>query len=171
MIHYAFKEDAVRVFKDADEADPQVLGEAISAINDAHGGHATIRQIEEAVIADEGNPLRKHLTWDDKVAGAKWRRHEIRSIIRTVEVVGEAGEPNRRAFYSVPEPSGRSYRPLHQLVANEDYQVAVLQQAKRDLDAFRRRYVELTEICEFVDLASAKIEKRLAEGGSAATAA
>jgi hypothetical protein len=70
---YIFQEDPV-VIKNAAEADPQEIGEALADIAAKNGGELT----EEAVIAAARDPrsvLHKHFEWDDRVAAHAYRKH------------------------------------------------------------------------------------------------
>ena len=62
----------------------------------------------------------------------------------------------------------RSYRPMEAVLLSKDLRRRVLESAQRDLDAFKKRYRELTDVVEVVAEASKKVEKRLKESHAAA---
>lgn len=46
-----------------------------------------IDTIDDAVMADKTCPFRKHLTWDGATAIRNWRKHQIRNLIGSYEIV------------------------------------------------------------------------------------
>lgn len=161
MIRYVFKEGPLPL-KNGKDADPQAIGEALAAITEAHGGHLKDEDVHEAA-RDASHPMHKHLEWDDAVAGKAYRLEQIRRIVRLIRIEdseADYAEPPR-AFLSVADKGGVSYRSLKEVVSSAHLQRLVLDQAERDLFAFERRYKEFTDICDIVEQARVKvIDKR-----------
>jgi hypothetical protein len=164
MIRYEFADETPTLgFKNADKADPQVIGGVLEAISDAHAG-----RLDPHDVVDEArpaaSPLHGHFEWDDALAAEQYRLGQARAIIRAVRVVGvNPNEAKQRAFISVSDNAGRAYRPLRQIIADPALQLAVMRQGLEDLRAWRRRYADLADICPLVEVAERGLETKLAE--------
>lgn len=160
MIRYVFREDEPLRIKAAGKADAQTIGEALSQISDGAKGELTPKAVVDAA-RNKRNPLHHHFEWDDATAAENYRLDQARNLIRIVRVIDEeAREGTTRAFVSVNAKDGVSYRPIADVKRSADLQLAVLQQADRDLEAFQRRYSELKDICKFVSDAREAIASR-----------
>lgn len=161
MIRYVFRDGDPLVFKAADQADPQAIGEALEEIKTRTGGELRAKDVLDAA-RDKKHVLHKHFEWDDKVAADRYRLDQARSIIRVIRVwdEGDAEEPVR-AFLSVAADKGTVYRSVEDVKSSRDLQIAVMNRANTDLDAFMRRYRELTDVCQFVHQAKGALQKRL----------
>lgn len=149
-IKYAFRAGEPLRIKAAEQADPQVFGEALDALSKQHGGKLSPRDVVDAA-RNKAHPLHKHFEWDDALAAAAHRIEQARSIIRVVRVVDSSfDEGSVRAFLSVSEKTGVAYHPIDSVRSSAALQVAVLDQAQRDLDAFDRRYNDLLDLFEEV---------------------
>ena len=171
MPHYVFRDGPVTLTK-AKEADPQALGEAmegpsrqierkIAAGEKLNEADALARLIHaEAARQGKGHPFHKHLEWNDKRGAYLHRLSQIAAIIRIIRVVDTTGE-QRPAFVNVKAADGdtQAYRPVDVVIGNLDLQIATLRRAEADLQAFRRRYQMLADICE----AAADLERRVRE--------
>jgi hypothetical protein len=160
---YLFKEEAVRTYPNAKDADPNVIGRALWDLTVANQG----RLDPEAAVRSartRNHPLHPFLTWDDKIAGQKWRIEEMRSIIRSVMLVTEnddGKQERRRGWLSVDDRDGVSYRGVEEVLSSNSLQAAVMRRALRDLQAWEDRYRELDDICEMVRAARTRLESRL----------
>ena len=90
---------------------------------------------------------------------AGYRLDQARSIIRVVRLEVGDDEP-ARAFISVTDNTGTSYRPTRDIQNSVTLQAIVLAQAQRDLDAFMKRYRELSDICVHVQAAKDALARR-----------
>ena len=160
MIRYVFKEDEPTRIKAAAKADPQQIGEALSAISDQQGGRLTPKMVVEAARV-ASSPLHQHFEWDDAAAADAYRLDQARNLIRIVRVEDEgAEEPTPRAFLSISDDMGVAYRSLDAVRKSSDFQQSLLAQAEKDLEAFERRYRQMVDICEIVRTARERISRR-----------
>lgn len=168
MTRYVFR-DVVLGFKNAHKADPQVIGDTIAGIATERGGEVTPDDVVEAAKAAD-NPLHPHFEWDDEAAAERYRLDQARAIIRSVRVEREDDEFGQvQAFVSVSGDLQRSYRPIDVVLKSNDLRRRVLEAAQKDLDAFRKRYRDLTDVVEIVNQASETVEKKIkAEARAAA---
>jgi hypothetical protein len=160
MIKYIFREDEPLRIKGAGRADPQVFGEALAKITETNGGYLEPDDVVQAAKADS-HPLHPHFEWDDSVAAHAYRLDQARSIIRIVRVLDdEAADGTTRAFLSIKDDGRVSYRAITDVKSSLQLQLAVLNQAERDLDAFVRRYQDMTDICDLVRAAKERVADR-----------
>jgi hypothetical protein len=169
MVKYVFAEDHLVAIKGAKKANPQVIGEALAKITADAGGKLTPHAVVNAARSDR-HPLHRHFEWDDAVAAEHFRLDQARSIIRVVRIEdSDAPEGTVRAFMSVAS-GGVSYRSAGEVKGSQHLQAVVLQQAHRDLEAFEKRYRELTEVCDLVRAAKEAVSRRRAKTESRAAA-
>lgn len=161
-IRYLFREGVVPL-KNAKDADPQRIGEALAELAAAAGGHLTPRATVDAA-RDPQHTLHSHFEWDDEAAADSYRLDQARALIRMIRIEDDERDEDPPAFLSVNEgKAGISYRMLGDVLGNADLQTAVLRAAERDLAAFERRYRSLAEICEIIAEARKKVADRRVE--------
>lgn len=160
MIKYTFKDDQV-ILKNAAKADPQRIGEELAKLADAHAGRLTPQAVVEAARAPK-NPLHPHFEWNDKVAAEGFRLDQARNIIRVIRVEDEETQEVKPAYVSISD-HGVAYRSVSEVVSSKELQLIVLQQAERDLTAFRKRYHMLQDICELINQALTNVERKRTE--------
>lgn len=105
---------------------------------------------EELVNASrsEDSPLHSMFEWDDTIAAEKYRETQAYKIIRSVEVVIESSPIPQRAFGTV---ESKAYQKIERIMESEDLRQILLKNAKRELEAFRRKYSRLTELAKVFD--------------------
>ena len=159
MIRYVFKDEPLRI-KASGEADPQRIGETLASIQATHSGRLSPEDVVQEA-ADPENPLHPHFEWDDAAAAYKYRLDQAREIIRITRVDNGEGKSGR-AFHSIKDPSGGgvAYRSSDEVKSSTQLQLALLQQAERDLAAFERRYSELADVCETVKVARQQVANK-----------
>lgn len=163
-IRYEFRDDKPLGFRNPDKADAQAIGEALQGIAVERGGQLKPEDVV-AAAADRRSYLSQFFTWDEAEAAKAWRLTEARALIRSVEVI-EVDAPNdqrRRAWLSIADTHGRSYRAVQHIEADPRLQLLVMEQAIRDLRIWRRRYRELNDICGLISVAEAGIEARMGD--------
>lgn len=160
MIKYRFKEDEPLTIKAADKANPQKIGEALGKIAEVSGGHLVPGAVVNAA-RDTKHVLHRHFEWADKVAAEKYRLDQARSLIRCIHVESEDAESGvTRAFLSIREKSGVSYRTISDVMNSADLQQRILAQAEKDLLAFEARYQNLADICGLIRVARERLAVR-----------
>lgn len=160
MIKYIFRdEDPIRI-KGAGQANPQVIGEALAAIAEKHGGQLHAKDVLEEARSKQ-HPLNVHFEWNDSIAAEHYRVDQARNIIRIVRVEDDNSQDGTsRAFISINDGE-TAYRPLALVQRSADLQRALLRQAQKELDAFERRYRDLADICKIVREANEAIQRRI----------
>lgn len=161
MIKYIFRDDEPIRIKAAGRADPQAIGEALAEISESNEGRLTPNAVVGAARS-ESHPLHPHFEWDDGVAAEAYRLDQARSIIRIVRVVDdESKDGTSRAYHSVNDHGGVAYRSITDIRSSADLQMALLRQADRELDAFERRFREMSEVCDLVAQARKRVADRM----------
>jgi hypothetical protein len=163
-IKYCFKEDGFLNIKEATKADPQVLGEALEKISAKAAGHLVPSAVVDAA-RDRKNPLHKHFEWDNATAAEAYRLDQARCLIRCIHVQSDETESGyARAFLSIREKDGVSYRNIADVMSSADLQQRVLAQAEKDLLSFEARYQTLQDVCELVRSARERLAVRRKAG-------
>ena len=107
-------------------------------------GKVTPQEVLEKA-RDENSELHKCFEWNDSVAAEKYRLQQARSII-----INLVYEPKRkqeepvRCFQITNEKS--TYQPTKQFLVQENEYQSLLARAKAELESFKRRYANLTEL-------------------------
>lgn len=100
---------------------------------------------------DENAPLHDMFEWDDAIAAEKYREEQAKKIIRSIELVIEDKPMNFRAFSSI---APKVYQSTQSAMSRDDTRMILLNNAKTELQAFKRKYStlkELSEVFEAID--------------------
>lgn len=160
MTKYIFNDEQILAFKNSNDADPQVIGEALDEVRSQNKGVLTPESVWQ-VAQDKKSALHRHFEWDvQKAAESHWRQ-TARLIISAVRIVNRDTESGSApAFVSIAAANGRAYYSVSDVRRSADMTRILLESAERDLDAFERRYRELKDICAIVGNAKAVIRQK-----------
>ncbi len=128
--------------------DPVKCAEEIMSLGE---GFTASQLVEFA--KNEGTELHKCFTWEDTEAARKWREHEARVIVGNLKITympKKATEPQAVRAFVMPSGS-RQYKPIGVVVSRPDEYTALLQKAKAELAAFRKKYASLVELDSIFD--------------------
>lgn len=171
MAKYVFDPDRVLTIKNGDKADPQKIGAALEVISAKAGGHLTPDAVVDAA-KDRKSILHRHFEWNDEKAAHAYRLDQARSVIRAIHMDGQETENGMaRAFMSIREKSGTTYRNLNDVLNSQDLQQRVLAQAERDLLAWETRYKSIEDVCSLVKAARERLSARRTSVGQDSRAA
>lgn len=129
----------------------QVAGEECARL-EAAGRLTPHNLVEES--RPEDAPLHKCFEWNDGVAAEKWRETQAAYIIRSVEVTIEKSNEPTRAFVATVSDGKREYQSIGYVLRDTSSREYLLEQAKRELASFRRKYqnlFELSQVFEAID--------------------
>lgn len=164
MVKYVFAPDKVLAIKKAKDADPQKIGEALEKISQEAEGHLTPSAILKAA-ENRRHFLHQYFEWDDTEAARQWRLEQARSLVQCIHVENSETESGvARAFLSIREKDGTSYRSLEEVLGSADLQAKILAAAERDLLAFESRYRTLNDVCDLIRQAREKVASRRGRG-------
>jgi hypothetical protein len=164
VYRYEFRDDRPLGFRNADKADPQAIGEALTALTVEHGGHLKPDYVLEAA-SDRRAYLSQFFTWDDTEAAIAWRLQEARALIRSIEVI-DVMAPNdarKRAWLSIADTQGRSYRPVQTVQSDARLQALVMAQMISELRSIQHRYRDHQDICSLIEIAVGAAERMAGE--------
>ena len=88
--------------------------------------------------------LYKCFTWDDTKAANEYRKQEARKVICCLVHVEEDEEETRTI--RVLQNVNQEYKPVREIVRNEDEYAELLKRAKAELASFKERYKEIAEL-------------------------
>lgn len=123
----------------------------------------------ETVLAEAENPaspLHAEFEWDDTEAARQHRLQQARCLMNAIRVTFET--PKKQditisVMTAVSKPGGSSrscdYTPLHFAMGDEDLRAEVLKTALRELAAFKRKYVELSELAQVIAVIDKTLRK------------
>jgi hypothetical protein len=162
MIRYAFREDAPLIIKNAKDADPQKIGEALDEIREANGGRLTTKDTVTAA-RDRKSVLNQHFEWNIQAAAEAHWLEQARHLIASIRIVSdEHTESTVRAYFSINDGDGQAYRSVGEIKSSADLQAALMAQADRELEAWQRRYRSLVEVCEDIQKVREKLRRKAA---------
>lgn len=112
-------------------------------------GKGTARALLDA-SSDPSSQTHHCFDWSDASAGDKWRLHQATNYWGALRVVIESsGDEPKASPAFIPiriNRNERSYRPIQEVLENPDWTTQMLEQAKRELDSFRKRYAMLESL-------------------------
>lgn len=128
----------------------QVAGEVCEQMSAK--GKLTPKALVDASRPEDA-PLHKAFEWDDQKAAERYRESQAAYIIRSIEVKREDVTEPVRAFFSVPKDGGTSYQyhSVDTILRSTDSRESLLESAKRELEAFTRKYGQLVELAEVIE--------------------
>ena len=130
------------------KVDAQTVGEICEELEKGERGLSPQSLLD--VSRDENAPLHDAFTWDDTEAAEKWRLEEARLLIANIRIVRSTDTVERvRGFVSTP---GRKnvYVSLDTALHKEEYKNHLLEQARRDTEAYMAKYRTLAELANVI---------------------
>lgn len=128
--------------------DPQKAGEALNRLEKAHNGLLEPEMVVEAA-RPEDSPLHPHFEWDDTKAAGLYRVDQARELIRavTIDISHSNIEPRTiRAFVNLEVDGQQGYMSTPRAMSDVDLRKQVLARAFAELEAWRARHAELSEL-------------------------
>ena len=132
------------------EIDANDVGKELEDIETKEG--ITPRNVVE-YAKNEKTTLNKMFEWNDAIAGEKWRIQQARDIIRniSVEYIKQDNTKTQiRAFVKTSLKHKEEYRNIEAVVSDEEQYALLLNQAYKELNSTKNKYVELQEIQELL---------------------
>lgn len=139
------------------KGDAQKVGEALEKLRNEAGALSPQRIVEAARPAQ--SPLHSYFDWNDTTAAEKYREQQAAHLLRSIVVTKAPGvdlKAPTRAFVSVrqvaddhdaeeDEPPA-TYTSISEAVRVVDYREQLINDALRDLDAYRIKYQLLSDL-------------------------
>ena len=124
-------------------ADPQIAGDICKRL-EAEGRLTAKELLEES--RPENAPLHNAFEWNDGVAAENWREYQARHIINSLIVCPEKSEPVR-GFFKISNAE-KNYRAVETILQSSDSTQKLLDIAKAELWAIRKKYGTLQALSE-----------------------
>lgn len=140
--------------------DAQLAGEALARLQKGKNDLLEPADIVSAA-RDAKSVLHPHFEWDDSVAAEAYRCDQARELVRslTVDVSRSNLEAKPvRAFVSVEAGGERGYVTTATAMSSGELRKQVLERAWSELEAWRRRHAELTELARLFSMVDAGLE-------------
>lgn len=126
----------------------QIAGEECERLES--NGMLTPKNLVDASRPDDA-PLHKCFEWNDGIAAERWRETQAAYIIRSVEVKVEEHSDPTRAFVATITDNTREYKSIGYVMRSRDSREVLLESAKREALAFKRKYKNLYELAAIID--------------------
>lgn len=121
----------------------------LKRIAKANGGILQPAAIVEAATPED-SPLHSRFEWDDSKASHEYRLFQARQLIRvSVHVISGVSSEPERIWVSLRqdrEAVGGGYRPLVEVLTDENMRQQLLHEALEDMEYFSRKYARLEEL-------------------------
>lgn len=143
-------------------SDPNTVGQHLDLLRKQCKGELTPGD----VVADARNPnspLHPFFEWDDDDAAEQYRLQQARGLIRAVVAIYVSDDKpavRQKAYVHVREPGANHYRETTQALSQSKTREMVLKRAWEELISWKRRYKDLTEFAELVDVID-ELDKKL----------
>lgn len=89
-------------------------------------------------------PLHGEFEWDDVKAAEEFRLQQARHIINCLLIEDDSQQETVRAFFTLAD-SAPEYRSIRTIMADETQSEALLQVAMQELQAFERKYTQISK--------------------------
>lgn len=143
---------------------PVTISDELREIQSLHGGSLRPRHVVEYARNPE-TLLHSKFEWDDSIAGQQYRLWQARQVIRlelivvdreqgkirdlSFNITNNQKEKTTRAFISLTtdrKGDGSGYRNIEDILTDEGLRQQLLNDAKNDMNLFRRKYSILKEL-------------------------
>ena len=135
------------IYKFAEGAIHHVSAQVVGPIFDRMGneGRLTPKNVVEEARPEE-SPLHPEFEWNDAIAAEKWREKQAQLLIAHTIIIREDNPSATpvRAFHVTVEQS--HYEPIDVILKDETKREVLLENAKRELIAFKKTYSPLNEL-------------------------
>jgi hypothetical protein len=129
--------------------EPLTVSEELLFLKDTNGGFLDPAKVVE-YARNPDTALHTRFEWDNGEAAEKYRLWQARQVIRlelTITPLSEESPKEIRAFVSLQADRGSGgYRTILDVLSNDDLRGQLLEEARRDMRIFRKKYNTLNEL-------------------------
>jgi hypothetical protein len=132
------------------------LQQSLETLANQNGGELTPAAVVD-YARPKSSPIHDRFTWNDKVAGEKFRILEAAMLIRSVRISFEQDDGAKsapmRAWVNIREKYDEpgTYMPIQRALSSTETSDLILTQAKREADSFRQKYASLAAARKVVE--------------------
>lgn len=128
----------------------QIVGEHFEQLEKQQGCITPKIVLDSA--RSETSAIHSCFEWDDNVAAEKYRETQAGLLIRnlTVKMIDTDDQPSEpvRAYVSIKQTDTSSFVSMYKVLEDEELTNIMLVQAKKELDAFAKKYATLQELSD-----------------------
>lgn len=137
----------------------ELIKEELELIRKTNNGFLRPQEIVEFAKNSE-TALHSQFTWDDTEAAQKYRLAQARAIIRVAVIVDERSEETVRTYVSLTQDrhDEGGYRATVEVLNDDMLAEALMQDALKELNTFKRKYEKLSHVSG-IDLVFKAIDK------------
>lgn len=115
------------------------------------------------------SPLHDFYEWNDTSAAKKWREHQTRILINTVEIIVENKKIPKYEMIKVEVNNKnskfiRGYKDYYDIISNEDFKQQIIMQALGELKCWQAKYEnyqkEFGSIFQAINLTERRLSKK-----------
>lgn len=150
---FEFSEGA-RFQSGAKTDNPNLVGKHIELLRKKQKGELTAQDVLDDA-RNPNSPLHSFFEWDDGEAAEQYRLQQARGLIRSVVAIytfDDKPAVKTRAYVHVPERETPHYREASHAMSQSRTRAMVLQRALEELKAWKRRYKDLSEFADLVEV-------------------
>ena len=133
------------------KADAQLVAQEIDDIGDKF----TCQQIVDKA-RDSSTELHKCFEWNDSVAAEKYRLKQAQQVVAHLVIVrnNDNNEPEKTNVRMIVNDGqgNNTYTPIRLVVRKQDEYERLLERAKEELRAFKKKYASISELEEILSL-------------------
>ncbi|WP_379069356.1 hypothetical protein ACHMW4_03955 [Mesorhizobium sp. UC22_110] len=130
----------------------KAVGDHLELLRKQHQNELTPEDVLEDAKHDN-SPLHPYFEWSDSAAAHQHRLAQARGLIRSVVAIYVSEDKpavRTKAFVHIAEPSAPHYREASHAMSQQKTRKMVLQQAWRELQAWKSRYKHLQEFSDLI---------------------
>lgn len=156
------------------QEEAQTVGDFLEKLIEERGERVTTQEIVDAAEETQ-SPIHRYFEWDDKIAGAEYRKYQARKLISHIIIVNTE---QQKAFYSIKVETNengktttkRAYMTQERTLSMPDYRQQTLDFAIAQITYWQRQYKgfkELSKIYKAIEVTVREFEvKRKEEKGT-----
>lgn len=127
--------------------DPHAAGVELARLAAEHG--TLTPDLVLAAAQDESSVLHDAFEWNDGEAAHRWRLHQARQMIASVEVIRSEEQPPVLAFVSVTTDDGkRLYVDSARLIDDDELASRAMEEARKHVERAERRLSDVIRSCK-----------------------
>lgn len=141
-------------FQPGADKDVKAVGEHLEMLRQQCKGELTPKDVVDDARHDN-SPLHSFFEWDDGAAAEAFRLQQARGLIRAVVAVYVSDDKpavRQRAYIHIPERGTEHYRETTHAMSRAQTREMVLRRAWNELQQWRKRYKDMKEFADLVDV-------------------
>ncbi len=140
---------------------PEVVGNHIEMLRKKQKGELTPQDVLEDA-RNPNSPLHSFFEWNNGEAAEQYRLQQARGLIRAVVAVytfDDKPAVRTKAYVHINDPGAQHYREASHAMSQPRTREMVLQRALEELRQWKRRYKDLQEFAQLVEVIDDLSEK------------